>query len=214
MYINTLQGHPSICSSNHSIESLKFIKNHIPLEFFPKMLNIGAGEGLETKILHDLGYDVTGLINGKINLEYAQHNFPYINFVEADMHDLPFPSELFDCIYTNHTFEHAYSPYIFLLEMYCILKTHGRLWIAMPNFKELTDLTFEDSNKISHHHPNILCYNILKQIFESTGFRIIYCKPIDNMPYFDNPYLLEKQPLSTLHSDVQTLINKRKKLFG
>lgn len=214
MYINTLQGHPSVCSSSHTIDGMKFITEYIPPKQFPKMLNIGAGEGLETKILSQLGYNVIGIIRGKTNLDYAYKNYPDILYVDYDMHDLPFPSNMFNAIYLNQTFEHSYAPFIFLLEMYCVLKEKGRIWIAMPEFKELNDPTKGESNTLNHHHPNIICYNLLKQMFESTGFKIIYSKQINNNPYFDNPYLLEKQPLSTLHSDVRTVVMKRKEIFG
>lgn len=217
MYLDTLQGHPSVCSSSHNVESMEFIKEYIPPKQFPKLLNIGAGEGLETYVLSQLGYDVTGIIHGDINLEYAIKNYlknPYIKFIKCDMHDLPFSSNIYDAVYMNQTFEHAYAPYIFLIELYSILKEKGRIWTAMPEFKELNDPTRGESNTLNHHHPNIICYNLLKQMFESTGFKIIYLKQIKDNPYFDNPYLLEKQPLSTLHSDVKTAILKRKEIFG
>jgi len=213
MYIDTLQGHPSVCQSNHTLESMKFIKEHLPPDKFPRLLNIGAGEGLETKILHDLGYNVVGMIRGMPNLKFAYEHYPDITFVDGDMHDLPFPSESFDAVYMNHTFEHSYTPFIFLLELYCILRQNGRIWISGPEFKEINDPTIGEVNRLYHHHPNTLCYNLLKQMFESTGFKIIYNKKIDNIPGFDNPYLLERQSLEHLHSDVQTVVTKRKEMF-
>jgi len=114
MYIETLQGHPTRCQSGHTIDNLKFITNLIPPDKFPVLLNIGAGEGLETKILHDLGYKTVGMINGDINAKFAKENYRYTNilFVKHDMHDLPFKSESFDAVYMNHTFEHSYAPFI------------------------------------------------------------------------------------------------------
>lgn len=212
LYLDTLQGHPSVCQSNHTIEGFSFIKELIPPDKFKRMLNIGAGEGLETKILHDLGYDAIGLIRGEVNLKYAYKHFPHITFVESDMHDLPFPSESFDSIFMNHTFEHAYAPFIFLLESYCILKVCGRMWITMPDFKEITDPTIGDEGKIGHHHPNILCPNLFKQFFKASGFKILSGN--DNNNNKINSYLLEKRNLSYLHSDVRTMIANRKKFFG
>lgn len=214
MYIDTLQGHPSVCRSTHTSESMKFITKLIPPEKYPKILNIGAGEGLETYILKELGYDATGIIRGVTNLEYAYENFPNINYVDCDMHDLPFPNETFDAIYMNQTFEHSYAPFIFLLEMYSVLKPHGRVWTAMPHFKEIDDPTIGEPNKLSHHHPNTLCYNLLKQLFESTGFQMLQFELIQNNSYFDNPYLLEKLPIKSVHDNVKTVLVKRKKLFG
>jgi len=93
-----------------------------------------------------------------------------------------------------------------MIELYCILKLNGRMWIAMPNFKEITDQTISSESKISHHHPNILCPNLFSQFFRTTGFKTLQ----EN----NNSYLLEKQNLEYVHSDVKTAILKRKKMFG
>lgn len=208
MYIDTLQGHPTQCRSGHTIESLKFITELIPPDKFPVMLNIGAGEGLETKILHDLGYTSIGIINGETNSKFAKQNYGNMKilFVKHDMHDLPFKSESINAVYMNHTFEHSYAPFIFLIELYCVLKPNGRMWIAMPDFKEITDQTISGESKISHHHPNILCTNLFSQFFQTTGFKILQSN--------NNSYLLEKQDLKFVHSDVKTVILKRKEMFG
>jgi ubiquinone/menaquinone biosynthesis C-methylase UbiE len=213
LYLDTLQGHPSVCQSTRTIADMKFIKELIPPNRFRRMLNIGAGEGLETQLLQYLGYDVIGMIRGETNLNYAYENFPGIIFIDGDMHDLPFPSESFDAIYTNHTFEHAYAPFIFLLELYCILKVGGRMWIAMPDFREITDNNIGDEGKIGHHHPSILCPNLFRQLFNTTGFKILSGNN-NNNDNKSNSYLLEKQDLSYLHSDVRTAIKKRKEFFG
>jgi len=215
MYIDILQGHPSVCKSFHTIDSMKFITKLIPPSEFPKMLDIGVGEGLETKILKDLGYNVIGVIKGEVNLNFARKNYPGIEFIECDMHDLPFPSETFNAIYTNHVFEHSYAPFIFLLEMYCVLKPKGRIWIGLPEFKEKNDPTANpDINLVNHHHPNILCSNLYSLYFQKSGFKIVNQGSVKGNSYFDNAFLLEKQPLEFVHSDVQTVIKKRKELFG
>ncbi len=211
-----IEKHASVAYTDHTVEGIKNITQFLPLDIYPKMLDVGVACGLETDCLRQVGYDVIGIINGELNVRYAKENYPDTKYVEADMHDLPFPSESFNCIYTNHVFEHALSPFILLLEFYCILKPNGRVWIALPDFCELE----EDINgniingTVSHHHPNGLCYNIFKQLFTSAGFKIIYNNKSDKMPYIDTPYLIEKQPLNFLHSTVQEIVLERKKLFG
>lgn len=214
MYLECLQGHPSVCQSSHTKDSMSFLKQHINPQTHPRILNIGPGEGLETWILKNMGFNPTGLVWGALNLEFGRKNYPDVDFVEGDMHDLPFVSGSFDAIYLNHVFEHTFSPFIFLLEMYCVLRKNGRVWIAMPEFKELDDPTIEEPNRLYHHHPNMLSYNFLVQMFEATGFKVIYKKKIDKNPYFDNPYLLEKQSLDCLHSDVKMTVLNRKLNFG
>ena len=214
MYLGTLQGHPSICQSSHTVESMNFITNYIPPEDFPRMLDIGCGEGLEADVLRKLGYDVVGLTQGKVNVEYAQKYHPDVKILEMDMHDLKFPSESFDAAYLNHVFEHSFAPFFLLVELYCVLKDGGRVWIATPHFKEKDDPTVGESNLISHHHPNMLSHNLFCQFFEKTGFKVLQDEFKEGTPYFDNPYLLEKQSIDVLHSDVRTAVLKRKELFG
>jgi len=52
------------------------------------------------------------------------------------------------------------------------------------------------------------------QFFEKTGFKVLQDEFKEGTPYFDNPYLLEKQSIDVLHSDVRTAVLKRKELFG
>lgn len=216
MYMDKLQGHPSMCNSEHTIDKMSFINDYLPVNQFNKILDIGCGEGLESKILSDLGYDVTGIIWGEVNEKYARENYPNINFVNCDMHDLPFISNSFDAIFMNQVFEHLYAPFIFLLEAYCVLRDYGRIWIGLPHFKEIGDETANpDINFINHHHPNILCDNLFNQYFTKTGFKVI-CKPKRDNPYFDNVYVIEKQPLdfSGVHSTVKETIQKRRNIWG
>lgn len=51
MYIDTLQGHPSLCQTYHTLESMAYIKEYIPPDKFPRLLDIDVAEGLETKLL-------------------------------------------------------------------------------------------------------------------------------------------------------------------
>jgi len=213
MYIDTLQGHPSVCKSNHTIESMRFITELIPPKDFPRMLDVGCGEGLETKVLKDLGYNVIGITRGLVNVEYAQEHYPEVKVLEMDMHDLLFPISSFDALFLNHTFEHLYASFIAMLEMNSVLRMGGRVWIAMPEFKEVDDPMIGEVNRISHHHPNMLCWNLLQQLFEATGFTVLYKREIEGNPYFDNPYLLEKDNRN-IHSDVKTALEKRKEVFG
>lgn len=225
-----IEKHPSVAYTEHTIEGMQSITQFLPIDRYPKMLDVGVANGLETMVLQEIGYDVIGIINGKSNVEYAKKNFPDVRYVETDMHDLPFLSKSFNAIYTNHVFEHSFAPFILLLEFYCVLKSGGRVWIAMPYFHEPKETNIDESinidkndvniykdiyeGTISHHHPNTLCYNIFKQMFYAAGFKIIHKTKIEKYPYFDTPYLLEKQPLNFLHPDVQAIVNERKRLFG
>jgi 2-polyprenyl-3-methyl-5-hydroxy-6-metoxy-1,4-benzoquinol methylase len=210
-YVESLQSHAVLCRSEHTIETMKFIVELIPPARYNKILNIGVGEGLETKILKQLGYDPTGIISGEANIKWARENCSDIKFYACDMHDLPFTSNTFDSIYTNQVFEHAYAPFIFLLECYCVLKPGGLMYIRTPSFRERhepNDPSSLEASYISHHHPSMFSPNIYQQMFEKAGFNIV--KRDDN----EMSFLISKGPITNLHSDFHSLLVKRNKLEG
>ena len=215
MYMEKLQGHPSQCHSAHTKDSMGFVAELIPPAKYSRMLNIGAGEGLETKVLSELGYEVTGIVRGEPNLKYARTTFPALTFYDMDMHDLQFPNDSFDCIYMNQVFEHAFAPFIFLLEMNSVLVDGGLVFTGLPHFKEIDDVTANpDINWITHHHPNILCERLFRQFFSKTGFVVERGPnatfPGEPSPYFDNAYLLRNTKEKNVHSDVATALRARK----
>ena len=201
-----LQGHPTPCQTNKNEEAESFIKELIPPDKFKTILNIGAGEGMESNFLKNYGYDVTAIVRGKINTDIATSRYPGIKFVDCDMHCLPFICESFDAIYMDQVLEHAYAPYIFLLECWCVLKIGGRLFTRHPSFIERThvnDPNDLDARYISHHHPGLFPPNVYRQLFEKAGFRIIIDKGNDGV------FLLEKCTESALHGDVVRALYKR-----
>jgi ubiquinone/menaquinone biosynthesis C-methylase UbiE len=185
---------------------MRFLTELINPKVYKKILNLGAGEGRETFVLKQLGYDPVGNVRGAINLEYAKKNFPGIEFLDFDMHDIPFRSNAFDAIYMDQVFEHCYAPFFVLLEMYCVLKVGGMLYIKVPKFMEKTtpnDPSTIESCWISHHHPNVMPNSVLKQMFDKTGFKVIHENPDSVM------FVLKKLSDSALHSDVANVLRSR-----
>ena len=205
-YVNGMQMHHSLCNSTCTPESMGFIKNLIPPNQYNKILDIGVGEGKETSILKDFGYSPTGIITGADNNRWAKENYPGIEFVDCDMHDLPFPNGSFDAIYMNQVFEHAYAPFIFLLECYSVLRNGGLAYICVPKFEErLSDNNPStlDAQWISHHHPSVFPANVYRQLFEKTGFNVLIQN--DN----ETSFLLEKGSKENLHQDLINLLSRR-----
>jgi len=205
-YVKGMQLHQSVCSSTCSIESMGHIASLIDPKKFNKILDIGVGEGKETSILKELGYSPTGIITGEANKAWASEHYPGIEFIDCDMHDLPFPKDSFDAIYTNQVFEHAYAPFIFLLECYSVLRRGGLFYICTPKFEErLTPNNPDtlDAQWISHHHPSVFPANVYRQLFEKTGFNVLMQN--DN----ETSFLLEKGPESNLHQDITNLLLRR-----
>jgi SAM-dependent methyltransferase len=210
MYIGTMQGHGGLCKTHYTVESMSFITGLIPTCTHRRVLDIGVAEGLETSILKKLGYDPTGIIVGSENKQWAKDNYPDIEFIECDMHDLPFKSGTFDAVYMNQVFEHAFAPFILMLEIYCVLRDGGLCFIEVPRFDERHTKNNPDTMDapwVSHHHPSVMPSNVMIQIFEKTGFEISY-KSEEGYRF-----LLKKMPLSAIHGDVRAAVIRRGNQF-
>ncbi len=210
-----------ICKSDHSIESMKFITSLISPEKYPKILDIGCGEGKEAYVLQQLGYNVTAITQGIKNITYAKQNYPNTNIYVMDMHDLEFSKNSFNAIYIHHAFEHSIAPLIQLVEMWCVLtdNPYGLVWIGLPHSKESYEKNFHpEIHTISPHHKNMvskstfiaqfnLLFNIKMDMSEKYTSKI-------NSIYFDQAYLLEKKPFNQLRQEIQQIVKERIKIFG
>jgi SAM-dependent methyltransferase len=194
LYRTSLQGHPSIPYTTYNVKELEYVKEYFPEGSF--VLDIGCADGQEALSLQENGYKVIGLTNdgdGHV-IDYINKTYPQITVFDMDMNSLEFDNNIFDCIYMKHTFEHSFSPFIFMLELNRVLKPGGLILTEHPIFVPDSDI---DTVRISHHHPNLLTAEQHLDLFKSTGF--IVEKFLD-MGYCHR-YLLKKDD-SILHSTV------------
>jgi len=146
----------------HYVEKVKEI---MPPDKYPKLLEVGAGAGDETKAFMDAGYEVTGITFGIDNIKYAKEKYG-ITLLEIDMHDLPpFWKNTFDGAIVIHTLEHALAPIVVIGELYFVLKDYGRVYVAVP------DPNAEQSKVI--WHTSLLYPEQVKYYFEYWGFKTI-----------------------------------------
>jgi len=208
-YGDLLQASPSISIDGNSPDVMRHIINKIPPDKYNKILDIGVANGYETQILKDFGYSPVGIIRGRANVEWAVKNYPGITFIDCDMHDLPFLGDSFDAIYTNQVYEHAFAPFIFLLECWSVLRVGGILFVCIPCFEERHTKNSPgtmEAQWISHHHPSLFPGAVNRQMFEKTGFEIMLETPNSDM------FLLKKLPGEYLHPDVLTAVKKRNRI--
>jgi len=168
-------------------QSIEFFAKHVPPEKYPNVLDIGAGFGLETKMLMEKGYKATGITLGKDNIKVAKERFG-VELIEMDMHNLRFPPDTFDAIYMSHTFEHAIAPWMLILEMRFVLKDGGRVFLEVP--------TPDHPDHDVIWHTNLLYPKQISRLFRMAGFkeiarsdspkihRLIYEKLPNNHPDF------------------------------
>ena len=203
-YINVLQGHPSVAHTNKSAELLKnSVEPNLPKG---KCLAIGCADGNEVKALNDLGYDTIGITLGQTNIDWAHENLPEIDIRLMEFHNLQFPNDTFDCVYSDNAHEHCFAPMIHCLEVWSVLKNGGKWLIKMP---DMIDDVY-GGNQLDHHHPNMYPTKYHKKLFEVCGF---IAKQIDIKNRNKNDWVLTKDinaPL--LHSSVRQALEARKNL--
>lgn len=74
-----------------------------------KVLDVGCAAGRDTRILKDMGLDVTGSDLAEKLLEIARRENPDIAFVLADMRKLPFPDKAFDAVWCSAVLHHVHK---------------------------------------------------------------------------------------------------------
>ncbi|HMF07367.1 MAG TPA: class I SAM-dependent methyltransferase, partial [Methylocella sp.] len=71
-----------------------------------RVLDIGAGQGLDSQRLSLYGAVVTALEFNPIRAEAGQANFPHIRWIGGFSHALPFKSSSFDAVFCNSALHH------------------------------------------------------------------------------------------------------------
>jgi len=185
------------------------MKNIMPPNKYPKLLDIGAAAGQETKALIDAGYHVVGITIGKDNIAYAEEKFG-IKLLEMEMHDLHFCEGQFDGATVLHTFEHCFAPLIFLGELYFVLKDWARVFVVMP------DPELEMTHTI--WHTNLLPPEVTKYFWSYWGFKLLEFDDTMTTRKGWDKYLFVFDKLPKNHSEfkmwgyLQHIYNLRKKL--
>jgi len=66
-----------------------------------RLLEIGCGMGMQSGLLFDLGFDVTGVDVSDVAIQHAKRNFPGPQFLCMNLEDAEFARESFDVIYSR-----------------------------------------------------------------------------------------------------------------
>jgi ubiquinone/menaquinone biosynthesis C-methylase UbiE len=103
------------------------------LETGGKILDLGCGSGVFTALLHQRGFQATGLDLSPKLLELARGKYPGILFVEGDIEDLPFDDGTADSVLLSGIVHHLPEPARCAAEVHRVLKRGGRFVAFDPN---------------------------------------------------------------------------------
>lgn len=96
-----------------------------------KVLDVGCAAGRDTRIMKDMGLDVTGSDLAEKLLAIACRENPDISFVLADMRALPFDDQTFDAVWANAVLHHVSKQEMpgVLREFWRLLKPGGTVYV-------------------------------------------------------------------------------------
>ena len=97
-----------------------------------KMLDIGCGSGKFLSKMREKGWDTHGAEVSQSAARLGREHMG-LDIFGGTILEANFPTESFDFIRSNHSFEHVYNPNETLAEVFRILKPGGKLHIGVPN---------------------------------------------------------------------------------
>lgn len=106
------------------------------------MLDLGCGSGWFLEKMRARGWIAQGV---EINKPAARLGRARgLDIFCGTLQEAKFPSEHFDYVRSNHSFEHMSCPHETLDEIYRILKPHGKLLVGVPNTKSVSAVLFAE----------------------------------------------------------------------
>jgi SAM-dependent methyltransferase len=89
--------------------------------------------------------------------------------ITADMHDMPILNATYDLVYASNVLEHAFSPYIALMEIRRVLKPGARAYFILPSFAGV-------EGGIGPFHLHCLTREVWEELLKKTGYTLIETK--------------------------------------
>jgi len=121
-------------------KSAAFLLPYLKKEFH--LLDCGCGPGSITNgFLRYLPEGkVTGIDIDKQAIAWAHNHYPHAEFLKADVHDLPFPDNTFDVLYSHTMLWTLPNPHAALVEMKRVTKPEGLIACAEVSRRDLKAL--------------------------------------------------------------------------
>jgi 2-polyprenyl-3-methyl-5-hydroxy-6-metoxy-1,4-benzoquinol methylase len=150
-----------------------------------QLLEIGAGTGAFAHAMVKKGWEVTALEPDVASRQRAWDNYQIV--LHSPEHLYQLPAQKFEVITLWHVLEHVHDLKGYLNACANVLKSNGRLIIAVPNFTSF-DAQFYKSFWAAYDVPRHLYHfspENMQQICETYNLQIVQYKPM----WFDSFYV-------------------------
>ncbi|GAL84068.1 methyltransferase domain protein [Sporocytophaga myxococcoides] len=161
------------------------------------ILDLGCGNGLMTKAILEMGYDIYGIDASETVINIASKSHPNRFFLQ-DISDKNLPVEIidkkFDTIISTEVIEHIYNPYQYLAFCSKIFENNrheGQLILSTPYHGYLKNLALAVSGKMDfHYHPlsvgghiKFWSKNTLGKLLTECGYEVKNFQGAGRLPY-------------------------------
>ncbi len=138
------------------------------------MLDLGCGSGWFLAAMRDRGWETYGVEINQAAAKLGQETHG-LQIFSGSLQEARFPSDFFDYIRSNHSFEHISCPNETLKEICRILKPGGKVLIGVPNVEGLNARLFKQYWWYlgAPVHPFNYSVRTLSEMLAKHGFAIV-----------------------------------------
>jgi SAM-dependent methyltransferase len=143
-----------------------------------KILDLGSATGGNVLLLKSMGFEVTSVEYSNFGIE-RQREKGIVAF-QADARNLPFDSNIFDCVVCLDVLEHIEEDFLVVQEIFRVLKNEGMAVISVPEDMNLWSKHDEAVNHFRRYSKAQLVELFMSQRFLVTNNWSVnrYLKPL------------------------------------
>lgn len=138
-----------------------------------KVLDIGSGNGNTLGVLPTTSL-LYGIEPSKKRREFAQENYPWVNFFAQPLEDVKLDDQFFDYIISFATFEHLRNPQLLIQRMYQWLKPDGKIILSFTNSGGIIPrLNLNEWRNADPEHQWLPSKKTAFKLLDKEGFKVI-----------------------------------------
>lgn len=159
----------------------RLIEAFVRLSKLPKgarVADLGCGSGVFTDLLHQAGYDSTGVDISPKLVKVGQAKFPHVRLIEGDIEKLPFPSGSLDGAMLSGVVHHLPDPAKCAAEVFRVLRPGGKFVAFDPNRLNPFMYLYRDRSSpfyspvgVTENERPVLAWEVAAA-FEQAGFNV------------------------------------------